>query len=90
MAQIAIKILIRPDPDIRETCEGILALIKAAYNRGVISWARRGEMLDEIAEDLSPFVAIRNYEVPSDDPGAVILGYFVEPSTAFLAEVGLT
>ena len=86
MASTSLRLSIRPDPDIREACEGIITPIKQGYDHGMISWDRRLEML----ADPFALVTIRNYDARSDDPGAVILGFFVEPSAAFLAEIEMT
>lgn len=90
MPRIIREIVMQADPDFSATITGGIDLIRCAYDRGLISWARRGELLDLMAEGGAGLFEVREYEKPHSDPEVMCFGVFLEPSSAFLAEIGAT
>lgn len=89
MPRIIRTIVMQPDPDIRAALEGMLTLIRAAYDRGAISWARRCEMIAAMGEkDGGGLYDCRHYPKAHPDPTVDCHGVYIEPSAAFLAEIG--
>ena len=91
MPRIIREIVFQEDPDFRDAFLNMHALIRDAYDRGLISWDRRCEMIDMMSErDGGGLFETRDYEKAHPDPEVMYLGIYLEPSPAFLAEIGAT
>ncbi|MCJ2087117.1 hypothetical protein MKK88_14135 [Methylobacterium sp. E-005] len=89
MPRIIREIVFHEDVDFRSAFLNMVALIRDACDRGVISWDRRCEMIDMMDEkDGGGLYESRNYEQSHADPEVMCLSFFIEPSAAFLAEIG--
>ena len=88
MPRIIREIAMQTDPDFAAAITGGINLIRDAYDRGVISWVRRGELLDLMADGGSGLFEVREYEKPHPDPEVMCFGVFLEPSAEFLDEIG--
>lgn len=89
MPRIIREIVFQEDPDFRDAFLNMHALIRDAYDRRVISWDRRCEMIDMMDErNGGGLYETRNYEKPHPDPEVTCLGLFMEPTSAFLTEIG--
>lgn len=83
------RAVIQSDPDYGETILGTFKLVCDAFDRGRISWDRRSELLELLANDGAGLFEVREYEKPHSDPTVTSIGVFLEPTAAFLAELGL-
>ena len=83
------RAVIQSDPDYGETILGMFKLICHPFYRGRISWDRRCELLVLLANDGVGLFEVREYEKPHSDPAITSIGMFLEPTAAFLAELGL-
>jgi len=82
-------IVMQVDPDMRAALDGMLALIHDAYDRRAISWARRCEMIAAMDEkNGGGLYDCRHYPKAHPDPEVDCYGVYIEPSAAFLAEIG--
>jgi hypothetical protein len=85
MASSAVRLKLRIDPDFEEVVSGIGWMVRDAYDRGVISWARRCELLDAP----ETVIRINHYDIPTTEDDLMICGIYADPEPAFLAEIGL-
>ena len=88
MPRIIRELVMQTDPDFRDTVMGAINLIRDAYDRGAISWARRGELIGIMEDGGSGLFEVREYEKPHPDPKVMCFGVFLEPTPTFLAEIG--
>ena len=85
MPRIIREIVMQTDPDFAAAIMGGIDLIRDAYDRGVISWARRGELMDLMAEGGTGLFEVREYEKPHLDPEVMGFGVYLEPSPTLLS-----
>lgn len=85
MASSTVRLKLRIDPDFEEVVTGIGWMVRDAYDRGVISWVRRRELLDAP----ETVVRINHYDIPTTEDDLMICGIYADPEPAFLAEIGL-
>jgi hypothetical protein len=83
------RVVIRTDPDFEHAVIGGFKLVEDAYARGIISWMRRCALLDLLASGESELYERRTYVTPHSDPDAIQIGVYLEPTSAFLIELGL-
>ncbi|MEH3065230.1 MAG: hypothetical protein PGN33_21620 [Methylobacterium radiotolerans] len=83
------RVVIRTDPDFEQAVIGGFKLVEDAYARGIISWMRRCALLDLLASGESELYERRTYVTPHSDPDAIQIGVYLEPTWAFLIELGL-
>ncbi|WCS23732.1 hypothetical protein LOK46_21575 [Methylobacterium sp. NMS14P] len=84
------RVAMQTDPDFGDAVIGAFKLVEDAYARGVISPKRRGELLELLANDGAGLFEVREYEKPRPDPTVMSIGVFLEPTAAFLNELGLS
>jgi hypothetical protein len=77
------------DPDFRAQLEGLHLLVRDAYDRGAISWARRGELIEALSEGGTGLFDVRLYQRAQTEAETVLYGAFLEPSPALLAEIDM-
>jgi hypothetical protein len=83
------RVVIQTDPDFGETLLGAFKLVEDAYVRGTISCSRRRELLDLLATGAAGLFEACEYLKPHPDPNTIGIGVFLEPTAAFLSEIGL-
>ena len=84
------RAVMQSDPDYGETILGAFKLVCHAFDRDRISWERRCELLELVANGGAGLFETREYEKPRSDPGVTSIGVFLEPTAAFLDELGVS